>query len=402
MGISFILGGMLGIYMPAHKFNERQKEADEFIFNTTITPYKCSYIEKYGTEYNNTILNNISCNTINQDINNLDIGTKIMCGNGPSCQGYRYINCVYSATLYISTYQAVQWLQSNLDTVNELTGLTNAQCTEGNFNMQSQNYKYQCSASFDLNKLIVDGKLETLICIDRDCNLLINIPSASCDKTCSIWFNDEFASINIGTCNSIYIGKGIETTSEFIITNEIRTNCGFNDTQCVDSIKHTEENSLKTYYYDTNDPLATYSLEKQTKSYGSSMGLTISGGLILGLFSWCLIVNISKQDDHSRNIQQPNIAVQQMHVVSINLNNINNQNGYAVNYHIPAQPKEEVKLVVPEEAQTECTICMNDFTEEDKNLQKTLECFHIFHTECINKWFLQKKECPICRHVITS
>lgn len=43
-----------------------------------------------------------------------------------------------------------------------------------------------------------------------------------------------------------------------------------------------------------------------------------------------------------------------------------------------------------------CTICMCDFEPQDsiKTLQK---CSHKFHTDCINRWFLQKPDCPNCR-----
>ena len=52
-----------------------------------------------------------------------------------------------------------------------------------------------------------------------------------------------------------------------------------------------------------------------------------------------------------------------------------------------------------------CSICFNEI-ESNK---KTLECKHIFHQECIEKWFYdgeprrdeydcyRKKSCPICR-----
>lgn len=41
----------------------------------------------------------------------------------------------------------------------------------------------------------------------------------------------------------------------------------------------------------------------------------------------------------------------------------------------------------------ECSICLEKIVEE----KKTLKCGHEFHTECINLWLNEKKECPVCR-----
>ena len=51
---------------------------------------------------------------------------------------------------------------------------------------------------------------------------------------------------------------------------------------------------------------------------------------------------------------------------------------------------EQKKISKPEE---KCCICMN----ECKNKTCTLECGHIFHTNCIFKWFNKNNNCPICR-----
>ncbi|CAJ2633974.1 unnamed protein product [Trifolium pratense] len=43
-----------------------------------------------------------------------------------------------------------------------------------------------------------------------------------------------------------------------------------------------------------------------------------------------------------------------------------------------------------------CSICFQDF--EDGELVRILpKCYHIFHLECIDKWFVQQGSCPICR-----
>ena len=44
--------------------------------------------------------------------------------------------------------------------------------------------------------------------------------------------------------------------------------------------------------------------------------------------------------------------------------------------------------------QSECTICLLQYTEETK---KTTECQHIFHQECIDRWLQENNSCPLCR-----
>lgn len=44
----------------------------------------------------------------------------------------------------------------------------------------------------------------------------------------------------------------------------------------------------------------------------------------------------------------------------------------------------------------ECSICLNDISGENKKLQ----CGHIFHEECINKW--NENTCPYCRCIINK
>ena len=42
----------------------------------------------------------------------------------------------------------------------------------------------------------------------------------------------------------------------------------------------------------------------------------------------------------------------------------------------------------------QCTICLGNFVIGKEIL--TLPCFHFFHVDCISKWLMKKKICPIC------
>ncbi|ELR20311.1 zinc finger, C3HC4 type (RING finger) domain containing protein [Acanthamoeba castellanii str. Neff] len=41
-----------------------------------------------------------------------------------------------------------------------------------------------------------------------------------------------------------------------------------------------------------------------------------------------------------------------------------------------------------------CVICLSDFTTGDT--LRRMECMHVFHKECVDKWLQQSKKCPSC------
>ncbi len=43
---------------------------------------------------------------------------------------------------------------------------------------------------------------------------------------------------------------------------------------------------------------------------------------------------------------------------------------------------------------TVCSICL----EENDNPMSNTSCDHTFHTICINKWFENNRQCPLCRY----
>ena len=62
--------------------------------------------------------------------------------------------------------------------------------------------------------------------------------------------------------------------------------------------------------------------------------------------------------------------------------------------------KEELKDSHPRLVDDICSICMNEYEENDKVLQFSCAGGHYFHQECINKWMGHKSICPLCKHGI--
>ena len=50
--------------------------------------------------------------------------------------------------------------------------------------------------------------------------------------------------------------------------------------------------------------------------------------------------------------------------------------------------------------ESECGICRDEFKEGETI--KVLKCNHLFHRECLEKWFFLEKECPNCRNDLSD
>lgn len=48
-----------------------------------------------------------------------------------------------------------------------------------------------------------------------------------------------------------------------------------------------------------------------------------------------------------------------------------------------------------EEENEKCVICLSDF--EDNEDVRRLQCLHLYHTSCIDKWLIMNKKCCVCR-----
>lgn len=53
-----------------------------------------------------------------------------------------------------------------------------------------------------------------------------------------------------------------------------------------------------------------------------------------------------------------------------------------------------------ETATGECAICKCDWEKDDEGVE--LPCHHIYHEDCIKKWFESSNKCPMCRQEVAT
>lgn len=61
--------------------------------------------------------------------------------------------------------------------------------------------------------------------------------------------------------------------------------------------------------------------------------------------------------------------------------------------------KHELPVRIADE--TNCSICWDEFVN-DQNVSFVDECFHIYHSSCINKWVSHGNPCPLCKRKIKA
>ncbi|CAL5392404.1 unnamed protein product [Camellia sinensis] len=54
-----------------------------------------------------------------------------------------------------------------------------------------------------------------------------------------------------------------------------------------------------------------------------------------------------------------------------------------------------------EKSFSECSVCLNDFQEEEK-VRAIPNCGHVFHVDCIDVWLQSNVNCPLCRTSIST
>ena len=65
--------------------------------------------------------------------------------------------------------------------------------------------------------------------------------------------------------------------------------------------------------------------------------------------------------------------------------------------YIPNSIVKEIKQ--PNDNNYKCTICLSEF--QIGELESTLPCLHMYHTECIEKWIIRNRWCPVCKYDIS-
>jgi len=63
---------------------------------------------------------------------------------------------------------------------------------------------------------------------------------------------------------------------------------------------------------------------------------------------------------------------------------------------------ELLEIAPKQECSEDCSICLENFNENSYEIMTPIKlaCGHIFHYDCINKWYFINQNCPICRKPI--
>ena len=58
--------------------------------------------------------------------------------------------------------------------------------------------------------------------------------------------------------------------------------------------------------------------------------------------------------------------------------------------------------LVSEDGNKQCSICFEDYVENDEYVELPCDTRHMFHTSCITEWLKQKDTCPLCKTPVTA
>jgi hypothetical protein len=92
--------------------------------------------------------------------------------------------------------------------------------------------------------------------------------------------------------------------------------------------------------------------------------------------------SVSTQDEY-------NDYAEYMDTINEQCNNQNNLRDLLLN----------TTIIINKEEGLCCAICQDDILQDTEIIRK-LECTHIYHIHCIDKWLVLKMECPMCKSKI--
>ena len=150
----------------------------------------------------------------------------------------------------------------------------------------------------------------------------------------------------------------------------------------VKDVKKTKKNFLKETFKDFNigdGIIATLDIIGCAFKVGPSIART-------GIRLINLVQKLAEKNEENNNLNE------------------NNENGLTESQNnniekiIETLPTSILKKKI-ENSSIQCIICMEDFNVGDK--VSTLPCFHVFHSNCIDKWLLKTHSCPICKFKVT-
>jgi hypothetical protein len=100
-----------------------------------------------------------------------------------------------------------------------------------------------------------------------------------------------------------------------------------------------------------------------------------------------------------RNIAEDILAklrfIKLHHVCSLE---VGNESKIILNY-IDTISLNDINIILPIQkslTDTDCAICIENIKLNSD--VRIMNCNHIFHTDCLDKWLIKNKTCPICRY----
>ena len=121
----------------------------------------------------------------------------------------------------------------------------------------------------------------------------------------------------------------------------------------------------------------------------------VLGFLSLIIISICIILLICilrMQRNTTQNINDMNTRVESLRgILNSLIPNDIIQNGLSIEIINDIKRSNEI-------LKDDCSICLN---KENKEIM-ILNCNHNFHSDCLQKWLIRSKKCPICRNEITT